>query len=92
VTLPSALEPALLYAPCPHDLGCPKLGLSVCSFPVKWQVIRADGKKSPRERAGFESGKFSFMILEKGIRQPQTSMARILKTNYNRTELPVFCC
>ncbi|KHJ85197.1 hypothetical protein OESDEN_15081, partial [Oesophagostomum dentatum] len=26
INLPTALDPATVYAPCPHDLGCPKLG------------------------------------------------------------------
>ncbi|ETN84313.1 hypothetical protein NECAME_17170, partial [Necator americanus] len=79
ITLPTAVEPATVFAPCPHDLGCPKLGISACTFPIRWNVIRADGKRSPRENSGSETGKFSFIIIEKGVRQPQESMARILK-------------
>ncbi|CAJ0594211.1 unnamed protein product [Cylicocyclus nassatus] len=92
ITLPTALEPATVYAPCPHDLGCPKLGNSVCSFPVRWQVIRADGKRSPREKSGSETGKFSYMILEKGFRQPESIVARILKITHSSGHVTCDLC
>ncbi|VDM61653.1 unnamed protein product, partial [Angiostrongylus costaricensis] len=64
IVLPTALPPAKIYAPCPHDLGCPKLmSRSSCTFPVRWRVIRADGKHSSREISGTETRKFSFLLL-----------------------------
>ncbi|RCN39462.1 hypothetical protein ANCCAN_14618 [Ancylostoma caninum] len=79
IELPTALDPATVFAPCPHDLGCPKLGSSACTVPIRWRVIRADGRRSPREKSGTESGKFSFIVLEKALRRPQASAARILQ-------------
>uniref|UniRef100_A0AC35U003 Methyltransferase-like protein 17, mitochondrial n=1 Tax=Rhabditophanes sp. KR3021 TaxID=114890 RepID=A0AC35U003_9BILA len=71
--LPTFGDPATVFAPCPHDLECPKLGLlnarkQTCSFNVKYQDIRADGKAS-KKRNGTGSTSFSYMILEKGERQ-----------------------
>ncbi|KAK5980628.1 MEthylTransferase Like [Trichostrongylus colubriformis] len=78
--LPTALPPATVYAPCPHDLGCPLLGSKTpCTFPIRWKVIRADGKRSRYEESGTQTGKFSFVILEKSVRPPQDVIARILK-------------
>ncbi|EYC10670.1 hypothetical protein Y032_0054g2488 [Ancylostoma ceylanicum] len=82
IQLPTALDPATVFAPCPHDLGCPKLGLSACTVPVRWRVIRADGRRSHREKSGSETGKFSFIVLEKALRHPQASAARILQVKY----------
>uniref|UniRef100_A0A0K0D9Z1 Methyltransferase-like protein 17, mitochondrial n=1 Tax=Angiostrongylus cantonensis TaxID=6313 RepID=A0A0K0D9Z1_ANGCA len=66
IVLPTALPPAKIYAPCPHDLGCPKLiSRSSCTFTVRWRVIRADGKHAIREISGTETRKFSFVIIEK---------------------------
>ncbi|KAJ1347201.1 hypothetical protein KIN20_002205 [Parelaphostrongylus tenuis] len=80
IVLPTALPPAKVYAPCPHDLGCPKLtSKSSCTFPIRWRVIRADGKRSTREISGTETRKFSFVILEKCLRHSEESLARILK-------------
>ncbi|KHJ92063.1 hypothetical protein OESDEN_08057 [Oesophagostomum dentatum] len=91
INLPTALDPATVYAPCPHDLGCPKLGSSVCTFPIRWRVIRADGKKSPHEKSGSETGKFSFIVLEKGIRHPQANAARLLKFTFSRFPSALVC-
>ncbi|KJH45271.1 hypothetical protein DICVIV_08687 [Dictyocaulus viviparus] len=80
VTLPTALPSAKIYAPCPHDLGCPKLTTnSQCVFPVRWRVIRADGRRSTREISGTETGNFTFVILEKCLRRPEETLARILR-------------
>ncbi|KAE9421717.1 hypothetical protein Angca_003139, partial [Angiostrongylus cantonensis] len=80
IVLPTALPPAKIYAPCPHDLGCPKLiSRSSCTFTVRWRVIRADGKHAIREISGTETRKFSFVIIEKCSRLAEESLARILK-------------
>ncbi|WKX92058.1 hypothetical protein Q1695_010246 [Nippostrongylus brasiliensis] len=79
IELPTALQSATVYAPCPHDLGCPMLGRSACTVPLRWRVIRADGKRSRYEQSGTETGKMSFVILEKGSRQGQDTVTRILK-------------
>ncbi|KAK6050756.1 hypothetical protein COOONC_11740 [Cooperia oncophora] len=38
---------------------------SPCTFPIRWRVIRADGKRSRYEESGTQTGKFSYVILEK---------------------------
>ncbi|XGW23643.1 hypothetical protein V3C99_005677 [Haemonchus contortus] len=91
--LPTALPPATVYSPCPHDLGCPKLtSKSPCTFSVRWRVIRADGKRSRHEDGGTEVGKFSFVILEKGMRHSQDTMARILTMRHSSGHVTCDLC
>ncbi|EPB76882.1 hypothetical protein ANCCEY_04008 [Ancylostoma ceylanicum] len=92
IQLPTALDPATVFAPCPHDLGCPKLGLSACTVPVRWRVIRADGRRSHREKSGSETGKFSFIVLEKALRHPQASAARILQIKHSNGHVTCDLC
>ncbi|KAK6050754.1 hypothetical protein COOONC_11738 [Cooperia oncophora] len=91
--LPTALPPATVYAPCPHDLGCPKLkSNSPCTFPIRWRVIRADGKRSRYEESGTQTGKFSYVILEKGVRPPLDTITRILKIRHSHGHVTCDLC
>ncbi|VDO41928.1 unnamed protein product [Haemonchus placei] len=108
--LPTALPPATVYSPCPHDLGCPKLtskcvsnlvlnsiavfpsSRSPCTFSVRWRVIRADGKRSRHEEGGTEIGKFSFVILEKGMRHSQDTITRILTMRHSSGHVTCDLC
>ncbi|VDO61774.1 unnamed protein product [Heligmosomoides polygyrus] len=92
IELPTALPSATVYAPCPHDLGCPKLRISTCTIPVRWRVIRADGKRSRYERSGTETGNISFVILEKGQRTPDDAVTRILKIRQSNGHVTCDVC
>ena len=79
VDIPTVLPTATVVAPCPHDLGCPLRGKSTCAFSVRWKPIRADGKNGSGKGDGTETGKFTFVILEKGTRRSGEQIDRILK-------------
>ncbi|CAI5437646.1 unnamed protein product [Caenorhabditis angaria] len=79
-TIPTLLPKATVFAPCPHDLKCPLGIMTPCTFMTRFQTIRADGKRSEREKDGTEQSKFTFIIFEKSPRRlDQTSPDRILK-------------
>ncbi|VDK18856.1 unnamed protein product [Anisakis simplex] len=49
-----------------------------CSFPTRWCEIRADGRPGKR-LDGTAAGSFSYVIMQKGVRQPtQSSAPRLL--------------
>ncbi|VDK21090.1 unnamed protein product [Anisakis simplex] len=49
-----------------------------CSFPTRWCEIRADGRPGKR-LDGTATGSFSYVIMQKGVRQPtQSSAPRLL--------------
>ncbi|CAI4233030.1 unnamed protein product [Auanema sp. JU1783] len=79
IDIPTVLPHASIFAPCPHDLGCPMQQKSSCSFPIRWRTLRADGKQKSHTRDGTETGKMSFMIIEKGSRDIDNNLPRILK-------------
>ncbi|CAD6184357.1 unnamed protein product [Caenorhabditis auriculariae] len=79
IKLPTQLPTASVFAPCPHDLGCPLSEKSVCSFSTRYQAIRADGRRSDREKGGSEITNFSFVILEKTPHRPNNHAERILR-------------
>ncbi|KAM3717165.1 Methyltransferase-like protein 17 [Dirofilaria immitis] len=77
-TLPTRLEPGYVFAPCPHDQGCPKnieKAKDVCSFLTQWNVLRADERK---QTFSTEIGSFSYVIMSKGTRPHQLSESRLL--------------
>lgn len=94
--IPTQLEPGWVYAPCPHDQGCPKLEPQViqgelrrdfihpCKFRVRWTETRADERTKSVDRDGTLTGNFSYVILEKGERPMDDLRARILEANNNR--------
>uniref|UniRef100_A0A915PRS8 Methyltransferase-like protein 17, mitochondrial n=1 Tax=Setaria digitata TaxID=48799 RepID=A0A915PRS8_9BILA len=72
------LEPGYVFAPCPHDQGCPKIvekAKDVCSFSTRWNVLRADGRK---QISNTEEGSFSYIIMAKGTRSHQVHETRLL--------------
>ncbi|VDO68550.1 unnamed protein product, partial [Onchocerca flexuosa] len=76
--LPTRLEPAYVFAPCPHDQGCPKnveKAKDVCSFSTQWNVLRADGRK---QIFNTKTGSFSYIIMAKGARPHQIPESRLL--------------
>uniref|UniRef100_A0A1I7YQ84 Methyltransferase-like protein 17, mitochondrial n=1 Tax=Steinernema glaseri TaxID=37863 RepID=A0A1I7YQ84_9BILA len=82
IELPTVLPEGHVFAPCPHDQGCPRISLQgpskPCVFSTKWRDFRADGKTSKR-KDGTAGGRFSYVILEKGERPKGCSaQARIL--------------
>uniref|UniRef100_A0A914E293 Methyltransferase-like protein 17, mitochondrial n=1 Tax=Acrobeloides nanus TaxID=290746 RepID=A0A914E293_9BILA len=91
-TLPTILDPGHVFAPCPHDLGCPLLAddeKKTCTFAVKCNDIRADGKS---KNEGTVKHRFSYVILEKGIRQPKRSCSRILEKSSGKIDLSFTNC
>uniref|UniRef100_A0A0R3RZP9 Methyltransferase-like protein 17, mitochondrial n=1 Tax=Elaeophora elaphi TaxID=1147741 RepID=A0A0R3RZP9_9BILA len=76
--LPTRLEPGYVFAPCPHDQGCPKnvkKAKDVCSFSTQWNVLRADGRK---QIFNTETGSFTYVIIAKGARPHQKPEGRLL--------------
>ncbi|VDK61407.1 unnamed protein product [Onchocerca ochengi] len=76
--LPTRLEPGYVFAPCPHDQGCPKnveKVKDVCSFSTQWNGLRADGRK---QIFNTETGSFSYVIMAKGARPHQIPESRLL--------------
>uniref|UniRef100_A0AC35FRU4 Methyltransferase-like protein 17, mitochondrial n=1 Tax=Panagrolaimus sp. PS1159 TaxID=55785 RepID=A0AC35FRU4_9BILA len=80
--LPTFIEHGHVYAPCPHDLGCPKIdlpkGKKSCKFFARWNEIRADGKTKSKKRDGTGVSAFSYVILEKGHRPGGVHPGRLL--------------
>ncbi|KAK0424369.1 hypothetical protein QR680_008641 [Steinernema hermaphroditum] len=70
--LPTVLPEGHVFAPCPHDQGCPRVSMQgsskPCVFATKWRDFRADGKATKRND-GTAGGRFSYVILAKGERQ-----------------------
>ncbi|VIO98490.1 Uncharacterized protein BM_BM3747 [Brugia malayi] len=76
--LPTRLEPGYVFAPCPHDQGCPKnveKEKDVCSFSTQWNVLRADGRK---QISSTETGSFTYVIMAKGARSHHIPQNRLL--------------
>ncbi|MCP9264767.1 hypothetical protein DINM_022917 [Dirofilaria immitis] len=81
--LPTRLEPGYVFAPCPHDQGCPKniekaklVNAHRCmQFLTQWNVLRADERK---QTFSTEIGSFSYVIMSKGTRPHQLSESRLL--------------
>ncbi|PAV67714.1 hypothetical protein WR25_04226 [Diploscapter pachys] len=82
--LPTVVEPATVFAPCPHDLGCPMVStMDSCTFDVHYRPVRADCKRYKQERDdGRMATRMSFVIMEKGLRQPGPETIRLIE---NRT-------
>ncbi|MFH4979927.1 hypothetical protein AB6A40_006636 [Gnathostoma spinigerum] len=81
IVLPTRLPRGFVFAPCPHDQGCPKLGTvnrNNCSFSTRWRELRADGKRSS-SGDGTSLNEFSYVIMEKGTRGGVDGRSRILK-------------
>ncbi|VDN01833.1 unnamed protein product [Thelazia callipaeda] len=89
VVLPTRLDPGYVFAPCPHDQGCPKVvkkSKDVCSFLTQWNVLRADGRK---QALSTETGSFSYIIMAKGTRSPGLSQSRLLTSKARKKHV---CC
>uniref|UniRef100_A0AC34RAN7 Methyltransferase-like protein 17, mitochondrial n=1 Tax=Panagrolaimus sp. JU765 TaxID=591449 RepID=A0AC34RAN7_9BILA len=75
--LPTFIETGHVFAPCPHDGGCPLLDLPVgkrsCKFFARYNEIRADEKSKSQSADGTNMSAFSYCILEKGIAQGRTA-------------------
>ena len=80
--LPTFVETGYVFAPCPHDGGCPLLDLPTgkksCKFFAKWQEFRADGKTKSKNKDGTGLAAFSYCIMEKGLRAPGNTPGRLL--------------
>ncbi|KAH7723812.1 false p73 target protein [Aphelenchoides avenae] len=73
VAMPTTADPGFVFAPCPHDLGCPKLAAygkeDACTLSARWRQFRADNSdRDRRNDDGNEHGKFTYVIMEKGSR------------------------
>uniref|UniRef100_A0A915DB43 Uncharacterized protein n=1 Tax=Ditylenchus dipsaci TaxID=166011 RepID=A0A915DB43_9BILA len=80
--IPTKLEPGFVFAPCPHDQYCPKYSKASCSFKVRWLENRADFKTRSKPKDGTLTGKFSYVIFEKGERpKGERTISRILEKN-----------
>jgi len=80
------LDQGHVYAPCPHDQGCPKMSggrIHPCKFEVRWAEARSDGKTNSINRDGTETGNFCYFIMEKGERPEGIHRARILSNVHN---------
>uniref|UniRef100_A0A0M3II03 Response regulatory domain-containing protein n=1 Tax=Ascaris lumbricoides TaxID=6252 RepID=A0A0M3II03_ASCLU len=94
VDLPTRLPTGFVFAPCPHDQGCPKLSSkngSVCKFSTRWREIRADGKVGKR-RDGTAIGSFAYVIMQKGIREPVENLACLLQVVHSDKHLTCTVC
>ncbi|TKR93158.1 hypothetical protein L596_007663 [Steinernema carpocapsae] len=94
--LPTVLPQGHVFAPCPHDQGCPRLSMSgrttPCTFSTRWRDFRADGKSS-KKKDGTAGGGFSFVILEKGERPLGcTSRARVMAANKANKHITLTNC
>ncbi|KAE9548576.1 hypothetical protein FO519_008213 [Halicephalobus sp. NKZ332] len=80
--LPTFIETGHVFAPCPHDGGCPLVdmapGRKSCKFVAKWQEFRADGKTKSKNKDGTGSSMFSYCIMEKGLRPQKSTPGRLL--------------
>jgi len=84
IKIPTRVDPGFVFAPCPHDQGCPKLGAvfnneQSCKFNVRWKESRADGKTKSIGRDSTLTGSFSYLIMEKGQRPIGELHSRILE-------------
>uniref|UniRef100_A0A1I7VGX4 Methyltransferase-like protein 17, mitochondrial n=1 Tax=Loa loa TaxID=7209 RepID=A0A1I7VGX4_LOALO len=87
--LPTRLEPGYVFAPCPHDQGCPKSvrrEKDVCSFSTQWNVLRADGRK---QIFNTERGSFTYVIMAKGTRSHHINESRLLTLHHGGGHV---CC
>ncbi|VDM43454.1 unnamed protein product [Toxocara canis] len=94
IELPTRLPAGFVFAPCPHDQGCPKLSpgsRSVCEFSMRWRDVRADGKVGKR-RDGTATGSFSYVIMQKGVREPVENLARLLHVVHSDKHLTCTVC
>lgn len=82
-TLPTFMETGFVFAPCPHDQGCPKIDLPLgqrsCKFFAKWGEIRADERTKSRKKDGTGTSAYSYVILEKGNRLAGVAPGRLLE-------------
>uniref|UniRef100_A0A7E4ZSL5 Methyltranfer_dom domain-containing protein n=1 Tax=Panagrellus redivivus TaxID=6233 RepID=A0A7E4ZSL5_PANRE len=81
--LPTFIETGYVFAPCPHDQGCPKIdlpqGKKSCKFSARWNELRADGRTKSKRNDGTGTSMFSYTIMEKGMRPADTvSPSRVL--------------
>ncbi|CAJ0579507.1 unnamed protein product, partial [Mesorhabditis spiculigera] len=82
--LPTAMDPGFIFAPCPHDMGCPKQIDGKCLAPIRWEAVRADGKTQGRHNDNTDEGSISYVILEKGSRAPGSLPGeRILQASHS---------
>ncbi|KAL3985456.1 Mitochondrial small ribosomal subunit Rsm22 family protein [Acanthocheilonema viteae] len=90
--LPTRLEPGYVFAPCPHDQGCPKnvkKAKDVCSFTTQWNVLRADGRK---QIFNTETGSFTYVIMAKGARPHKIPESRLLTLKHGGGHVSCTVC
>ncbi|CAD5231406.1 unnamed protein product [Bursaphelenchus xylophilus] len=87
IQISTEIAPGHVFAPCPHDSGCPLStgrGYSEpCAFEAKIPEIRVDGKTRSKHEDRTLRSKFTYLILKKGERTVgQKALPRILKINH----------
>ncbi|XP_029310030.1 LOW QUALITY PROTEIN: methyltransferase-like protein 17, mitochondrial [Cottoperca gobio] len=78
-------EPAAVFAPCPHELKCPKLASKIttpCNFQQMYQPLPLPRHKNQ------QTEKFSYLIL---TRAEQTAEAESVSVDWARLIAPVQC-
>lgn len=69
VDIPTLLPHGHVFAPCPHDMGCPRLmDVTPCNFSTRYFPLRLSGGDEKLEQEVF-----SFVILRKGPAPPSTN-------------------
>ncbi|CAD5206122.1 unnamed protein product [Bursaphelenchus okinawaensis] len=86
INITTEIDPGYLFAPCPHDSGCPHTtsnGYSeACAFQAKIPELRLDGKSKSIYTDRTLRAKFTYMIFKKGEREVgQKVLPRIVKVN-----------